>query len=179
MLACIPVSLLSQLSATIPCCQSIGKFYVGDSYILLSTSKLKSGALSHAIHFWLGSETSSDESGVAAYKTVELDAYLGGGPVQYREVQGEESNLFLSYFKSSGGITYLPGGIISGFKAVVRDVYETKLLHLKGKRTVRVSTVPLSVASLNAGDVFILDAGLKIYIFNGRFANKFEKTKGR
>lgn len=152
---------------------------MGDSYILLSTSKLKSGALSHAIHFWLGSETSIDESGVAAYKTVELDASLGGGPVQYRELQGEESNLFLSYFKSSGGITYLPGGIISGFKAVVRDVYETKLLHLKGKRTVRVSTVPLSAASLNAGDVFILDAGLKIYIFNGRYANKFEKTKGR
>jgi len=164
--------------STVKLAESIGKFYVGDSYILLSTSKLKSGALSHAIHFWLGSETSIDESGVAAYKTVELDAYLGGGPVQYRELQGKESNLFLSYFKSSGGITYLPGGIKSGFKAVVRDVYETKLLHLKGKRTVRVSTVPLSVASLNAGDVFILDAGLKIYIFNGRFANKFEKTKG-
>lgn len=31
-----------------------GKFYCGDSYILLSTTKTKGGKLSWAIHFWLG-----------------------------------------------------------------------------------------------------------------------------
>lgn len=125
-----------------------------------------------------GSETSQDEAGIAAYKTVELDESLGGGPVQYRELQGSESPLFMSYFKSSGGIEYLPGGVESGFKHVQRDVYETRLLHLKGKRTVRVQEVPLSTSSLNKGDVFILDDGLTIYIFNGQLANKYEKAKG-
>jgi len=46
----------------------------------------------------LGSETSRDEAGVAAYKTVELDDALGGAPVQFREVQNHESKQFTSLF---------------------------------------------------------------------------------
>jgi hypothetical protein len=91
-------------------------------------------------------------------------------------VQEHESQLFLSYFKK--GITYLEGGVESGFRHVERDQYETRLLHLKGKRNVRVKPVPVTRASLNSGDVFVLDAGLKIYVFNGKDANRMEKVKG-
>lgn len=142
------------------------------------TTVKSSGGFSWAIHFWLGAETSTDEAGAAAYKAVELDDSLGGGPVQYREVQGHESSLFLSYFKSTGGVEYLPGGVESGFRKVERDSYETRLLHVKGKRDVRVSPVPVALSSLNKGDVFVLDKGLTIFVFNGPTANKYEKTKG-
>jgi len=83
--------------------------------------------------------------------------------VQYREVQGHESPVFLSYFKDRG-LIYLPGGVSSGFHHVERDVYPTRLLHLKGARVVRAREVPLSADSLNLNDVFILDKGLKVII---------------
>lgn len=80
----------------------------------------------------------------------------------------------MSLYKTngSGGVEYLPGGVASGFKKVEKDVYRTRLLMVKGKRTVRVKEVPVSIASLNRGDVFILDVGLTIFVFEGPTANK-------
>ena len=52
-----------------------------------------------------GDFCSQDESGSAAIFTVQMDDYLGGKPIQYREVQGHESKPFLGYFKS--GIKYM------------------------------------------------------------------------
>lgn len=154
-----------------------GKLYSGDSYIFLH-SKKKGNNLVHDIFFWLGKDTTQDEAGVAAYKTVELDESLGGGPVQYREVEGNESAAFSALFKHVGGLEYLEGGVASGFKKVERDVYETKLLMVKGSRNVRVREVPLSNTSLNTGDVFILDMGLKLFLYFGENSNKAERSKG-
>eukprot|EP00026_Physarum_polycephalum_P002067 Phypoly_transcript_02071.p1 GENE.Phypoly_transcript_02071~~Phypoly_transcript_02071.p1 ORF type:complete len:829 (+),score=189.83 Phypoly_transcript_02071:487-2973(+) len=152
-----------------------GKFYTGDSYIVLNTFKNAEGQRKYDTHFWLGTETTQDEAGTAALKTIELDDKLGGIPVQHREVQLHESNLFLSYFK--GGIEYLEGGIDSGFNHV-ENTHKKRLLHLKGKRNVRVREVPISASSLNKGDVFVLDLGLTLIQFNGPEASKMEKAKG-
>jgi len=154
-----------------------GTFYSGDSYIVLNTYKKKDAPkILWDVHFWLGKFTSQDEAGTAAYKTVELDDLLGGDPVQHREVQGHESDLFLSYFKNE--IKILEGGVDSGFKHVEPEKYRPRLLHLKGKKKVRVTEVELSHKSLNSGDVFILDGGLKLYQWNGSKSGPQEKMKG-
>jgi len=154
-----------------------GQFYSGDSYIVLNTyKKPNTQALAWDVHFWLGKFTSQDEAGTAAYKTVELDDLLNGAPVQHREVQGHESHLFMSYFKDQ--IRILDGGVDSGFKHVEPEKYQSRLLQLKGKKKVRVTQVESSHNSLNAGDVFLLDAGLAIYQWNGSKAGPQEKMKG-
>ena len=106
-----------------------------------------------------------------------MDDYLLGKPVQHREIQDHESPLFISYFEKFGGIKILQGGVESGFHRVKPTEYKPRLLWVKGKKNVRIQEVPRTYKSLNNGDVFILDMGLKIYQWNGVHAGIFEKSK--
>jgi gelsolin len=154
-----------------------GTFYDGDSFIVLHSYKHPElDKLLYNVHFWLGKNTSQDEAGVAAYKTVELDDLLGQLPVQFREVQGFESDEFLALFKPS--IKVLSGGVDSGFNKVKPEEYKPRLLHIKGnKKHVKVNQVDCNAGSLNHGDVFILDCGLNLYQWNGTDAGIPEKRK--
>jgi len=82
----------------------------------------------------------------------------------------------MKYFNNQ--IRLLDGGVDSGFKHVEPEKYQPRLLHLKGKKKVRVTQVDMKKDSMNSGDVFVLDAGLKIYQFNGKKAGPQEKMKG-
>uniref|UniRef100_A0A4W4DY27 Macrophage-capping protein n=1 Tax=Electrophorus electricus TaxID=8005 RepID=A0A4W4DY27_ELEEL len=149
-----------------------GNFYTGDAYVLIFTTP----APSYSIHTWLGNECSQDESGAAAIFGAQLDDFLGGSPVQFREVQNNESLTFLGYFKS--GIKYKQGGVASGFHHVVtNDVDVKRLLHVKGRRVIRATEVPLSWSSFNRGDCFIVDLGKDIYQWCGSECNHFERLK--
>ena len=137
-----------------------GDFYRGDSYLVLLTAELSDGKKEYDIFFWLGSESSQDERAVAAVKAVELDSVLGGRPVQHRETEGKESQLFQSMFRS---IRYLDGGIESGFTHAKPEEYEPKLFQVKKtKHTTRAFQVPLSVKSMHQGDCFVLDLGKEV-----------------
>jgi len=152
-----------------------GRLYNDDSYIFLNVY-LKDDKIKMDIHFWLGATTSQDEAGTAAYKTVELDDFFGGAPIQHRECSGHESNMFLGYFPNN--IQLLEGGIESGFNHVEPEKYKPRLLHVKGKKNVRVTQVPIAISSLNSGDVFVLDAGLKLYQYQAKACGSKEKLEG-
>lgn len=149
-----------------------GRFHTGDSYICLKTTKR-----GHDLHFWLGTETSQDEAGTAAIKSVELDDSLGGVPVQHREVQDHESRLFESYFKN--GIKYLPGGVKSGFTHVDPEAVEKRLFQVKGKRNIKVKQIPMDPALMNKEDCFILDLGKghDVLVYMPPGARRMEKYK--
>jgi len=126
--------------------------------------------------FWIGRNSSQDEYGTAAYKTVELDTYLDDKPVQHREVQGHESQLFLSYFPR--GVSLMEGGAESGFRHVKPEEYTHRLLHFCGdKKNVVVKEVPRARSRVKSDDVYILDLGLVIYQFNGNKSSKDERFK--
>lgn len=161
----------------------IGSFYDGDSYIVLHTYKKSpdSDALSYDLHFWFGAETTQDEAGTATYKTVELDDYLHGQPVQYREVQGYESPRFLSYFPK---FLCLKGGVATGFHHVtasppldLHKLYRVNLSRASGTGNLVVREVPPEVSSLVAGDVYILDKGAQLWQFNTKASVGKEKFK--
>nr|XP_022299451.1 gelsolin-like protein 2 [Crassostrea virginica]XP_022299452.1 gelsolin-like protein 2 [Crassostrea virginica]XP_022299453.1 gelsolin-like protein 2 [Crassostrea virginica]XP_022299454.1 gelsolin-like protein 2 [Crassostrea virginica]XP_022299455.1 gelsolin-like protein 2 [Crassostrea virginica] len=158
--------------------EDYGKFFTGDSYIILKTYKEgDSEDLKYDLHFWIGTQSTQDEYGTAAYKTVELDTFLDDKAVQHREVQGHESEKFKSYFST---IQYLEGGAETGFRHVEPVEYKPRLLQFNGKgRHVTVKEVPFTEKSLKSDDVFVLDKGLEIIQWNGAGSNGMEKIKAQ
>jgi len=156
--------------------EDYGKFYSGDSYIVMNTWKEEGGEeLHYDIHFWIGKYSTQDEYATAAYKTVELDAYHDDKPIQHREVQGNESNKFKEYFDF---YTIMKGGCDTGFRRVGPTGYKSRLFQVVGeKKQIAIFQVPMKRGNLNSEDVFILDMGLRIYQFNGETATKDEKFK--
>jgi len=158
--------------------EDYGKFYGGDSYIVLNTYKKDEDAerLDYDLHFWIGNASTQDEYCTVAYKTVELDTFLDDAAIQHREVHGQESEKFRSLFP--GGIEVMEGGAESGFRHVEPEEYKPRLLLFSGKGTnISVKEVPLSQSRLTPNDVFILDMGLQIIQWNGSESSPFERNK--
>lgn len=154
-----------------------GEFYNGDSYIILNVYKEpEAEELSMDVHFWIGKYSTQDEYGTAAYKTVELDTFLDDVPIQHREVQGNETKLFKSYFEN---MTLLKGGADTGFRRVLPEKYEPRLFHIQGTtlKNCVVKQVPIKKGNLNDQDSFILDRGTELLLYSPAAADKDEKFK--
>nr|XP_060512188.1 macrophage-capping protein [Panthera onca] len=153
-----------------------GIFFSGDSYLVLHNGPEE---LSH-LHLWIGQQSSRDEQGACAMLAVHLNTLLGERPVQHREVQGNESDLFMSYFPR--GLKYQEGGVESAFHKTSPGATPAaikKLYQVKGKKNIRATERPLSWDSFNTGDCFILDLGQNIFAWCGGKSNILERNKAR
>ncbi|XP_012690286.2 macrophage-capping protein-like isoform X2 [Clupea harengus] len=152
----------------------LGVFFNGDAYLVLSTH----GAEGTELHMWMGEKSSRDEQGACAMLAIQLDHFLGGHPVQHRQVQGYETPEFMSLFPA--GLSYKEGGVESGFRrAQMGSGPVHHLYQVKGKRNVRAKEVELSWKSFNKGDCFVLDLGETIVSWSGSKSNMFERQKVR
>ncbi|XP_063214889.1 macrophage-capping protein isoform X3 [Chroicocephalus ridibundus] len=107
-----------------------------------------------------------------------LNALLGERPVTHREVQGNESDVFMEYFPR--GVTYQEGGVDSAFKATRPGAGPTrKLYQVKGKKNIRASERDLRWASFNTGDCFILDLGETLFVWCGARCNVLERNRAQ
>ncbi|KAF2113082.1 gelsolin [Lophiotrema nucula] len=164
-----------------------GSFHEGDSYIILFSDMVGEGEKEHLVHdifFWLGEHTSQDEAGAAAYKTVELDEFLHGAATQHREIQSAPSDSFSALFPR---LKILRGGVRSGFTHVETNEegqHTDTLLRIfknpsrsAGRDAILVHEVEPSWESLDEDDVFVLDKGDKIFVWQGRNCAPMEKLK--
>ena len=126
-----------------------------------------SDKLDHDIHIWIGSDSTQDEYGTAAYKMVEADDFLDGVPIQHRQVEGKESSKFKGYFDS---LQYLEGGVATGFNHVEPTVEKPILYRVKSSgKKMTLSQMAMSKSSLNEGDSFILYGGkANVWCWNGK-----------
>ncbi|KAG9142016.1 hypothetical protein Leryth_009373 [Lithospermum erythrorhizon] len=154
---------------------SCGKFYSGNAYLILYTSLLKDGTPQHDIHYWLGSNGNELDSRLASDKALELDAALGSHAVQYQEVQGQETEKFLSYFKPC--IIPVEGFFSARTQNGGSRKYEPTLFTCKGHHVAHVKEVIFARSSLNHNDVFILDTENKLFLFCGCNSSIQERAK--
>ncbi|KAF5274961.1 hypothetical protein FQR65_LT04304 [Abscondita terminalis] len=159
-----------------------GTFYNSEAYLIYASSlygnpsgtdtvtrEIRNGTLEYHIHFWLGSSTIPDKSGAAAYKTVELDEHLKGLATQHREVQGNESARFKSYFKN--GFRILKASLENSLSN-----FEPKLFKVKGKKIpIIIQEDHVSWNFFSSGDIMILITPNILFAWLGRASNTGER----
>jgi len=152
-----------------------GQFFKGDSYIVLKSEGSDPSNLKHDIHIWIGSESSQDEYGTAAYKMVEADDYLEGAAVQHRQVEGREADEFMDCFQY---LQYLEGGIASGFNKVEPTKEKPLFFRFKsrGKGKGELVQVPMAISSMDSQSGFILYADkATVWAWQGEDCKIFDK----
>ncbi len=156
----------------------IGKFHEGDCYVVLKTFIDQSNSLNWQIYFWIGAYATLDKQACAAMHAVNLRNLLGATCRTIREEQNEESDEFLDLF--DGNLEYLPdSNTSSGFYTVEDIEYVTRLYRICGSNRLLIQPVEQHYESLDPRFIFLLDDGLKIYLWNGAKCNPITRSKAR
>lgn len=148
---------------------NLGTFYDGDSFLVLS---IKSNEEKNA-HIWTGKNSTKDEISYVSYKIIQLDQKLENSLEIFYESQGKESELFKSYFEF---FTVVKGGVDANLELFKSKNYKPRLFHVHSKGSkLQSREIVLNKKNLDSNDAYLLDTGLKCYIWVGKKSNSFEK----
>ena len=147
--------------------EDFGKFYSGDCFLVI----YEYGAGHVIIYYWIGSQSSVDERGTAAIKTVEFDNNkFSGKAVQVRVAENKEPPHFMAIF--GGEMVIYRGGFSSGFNSTSSEelTNHTILLQVRGTSPYNTKAVQVEcrASSLNSNDVFVLLTADKVYVWAGK-----------
>ena len=158
-----------------------GKFYEGDCYIVLSTVIDDQGALDWRIYFLIGDKATLDKRTCSAIHSVNLRNYLGATCRTVREEQGDESEDFLKLW-TDYKFEYITGArTASGFYTVEEIEYTTRTyrVHVHNDTGVHLEAILTEPEMLDARYVFLVDAGLNIFVWYGMRCKNVLKSKAR
>ena len=117
-----------------------GKFYCQNSYLVVSTFEKEGSELAWNTHFWIGKQLEHDEYGAGASMVAKLDEINDDIPSQYREMQENESELFLSYFEDPSNrygtkLRYIENSADTANDASDGSQTSDRLLKIKHRKT--------------------------------------------
>ncbi len=155
---CVCVSLI--------CCQ----FLTRETYLILNITEMDDGCKDVVISYWLGSETTMDKSGGAAFRIGELAGFLAAMSRaneihckfrQLRVEEGEEPDEFRNLFDPTtteyGGFHVEQGGTQSEFNKVDLDHGPPSLYRVAADG--HTHEMGLDADCLNRKHAFLLDEG--------------------
>ena len=162
-----------------------GTFFDGDTYVtvrhrIVAGTEIPKDS-EYEFFVWIGKSSTADEYTSGLERVVEKDeacpsdmhplVFTGGFRI-HRLEQGHESSAFLAQFPGQT-ITVKEGGIDA------RGV-QPKLFHVHGSsmRSTKMTQVSPSWEALDEDDVFVLDAGQTLYVFQGTDCSPMERMAG-
>ncbi len=146
------------------CEENTSEFYNGDVYIVDAGLN---------IYVWCGSKSTVDEKFAGAWISKQMDLERRDFPKIYHFDEGNESSEFMGHLP--GPLTVKEGGE-SGMLVPPPEEpkHSPKLFRIDGESG-EIFEVPLSKSSLDGEDSFVLDAGMKIWVWRGASSSLMEK----
>ncbi|KAI8824778.1 uncharacterized protein EV422DRAFT_492631, partial [Fimicolochytrium jonesii] len=166
----------------------VGKFCVGDCYIILQNTprtggvnaSLEGEGMDHKLWVWIGMEAEVDKRFCVALYGAGLRNWVHASGSVDRETSGDESPEFMALF---GGRFSVDDDVAdaaeSGLFVAEKKRYPLRLYMLCGNKEIKLRLMDPAFWSLKTTAVFLLDWGLEIYQWNGGAASLNQKAKCR